>query len=163
MFLSHDLFRRIFVAFLMLFSMSAIMPLAASAQGNSDDTHLCQQGGYLHYTDADRNGFENEGQCVSYAAHGGKLVPVPVPDLSLEDGFISGTGFTPNTTVVISVWVHSPGGSTFIPLSSALDATGAFSFSLFTLRGVGTIAVITAIDAAGVSHTETFDILSSCA
>jgi len=163
MFLSHGLFHRGAVVFLMLFSLSAILPLAASAQGISEDAHLCQQGGYLDYTDADRNGFKNEGQCLSYAAHGGRLVPVPVTDLSLEGGVISGTGFTPNVTVRVLVWVYSPFATTFMPLSGALDATGAFSIPHFNLCGVGHYTKIEATDAAGVSHTETFDLVSSCA
>lgn len=163
MLLSHGLFRRIAVIFLMLFGLSAILPLAASAQGISEDAHLCQQGGYLNYTDADGNGFENTGQCVSYAARGGTLVPVPVTDLSLEGGVISGTGFTPNVTVDVLVWVYSPFATTFMPLPGAVDATGAFSIPRFPLCGLGTYTMITAIDAANVAHTETFDLVSSCA
>ena len=58
-------------------------PLGASAQGNSGAAAVCEEGGYLNYTDTDSNAFDNTGQCVSYAAQGGVLVElrcaVPIP------------------------------------------------------------------------------------
>jgi hypothetical protein len=48
--------------------------------GNSAAAHACQQGGYLDFTREDGTAFANTGECVSYAAQGGTLVPVsPTP------------------------------------------------------------------------------------
>jgi hypothetical protein len=96
-------------------------PVAAAPGGNAANAHKCEEGGYLDYTDANGNPFKNEGQCTSYAARGGQLVPVPTgpPDISLvqntpdeADGTISGTGFTPNSSVTLTR-VYSPSGEEF--------------------------------------------------
>jgi hypothetical protein len=96
-------------------------PVAAAPGGNAANAHKCEEGGYLDYTDAQGNPFKNEGQCTSYAARGGQLVPVPTgpPDISLvqntpdeADGTISGTGFTPNSSVTLTR-VYSPSGEEF--------------------------------------------------
>jgi hypothetical protein len=49
---------------------------ALAGGGNSDAAHACQKGGYAHYTRADGTPFSNTGECVSYAAHGGVLMPI---------------------------------------------------------------------------------------
>jgi hypothetical protein len=77
---SHGLFRRVAVVFLMLFSLSATLPVAASGQGNSESARSCQGEGFLDYTDADGNPFKNAGQCTRFAAQGNTLVPVMVTD-----------------------------------------------------------------------------------
>lgn len=41
--------------------------------GNSDAAKACQQGGWKNLMREDGTGFKNDGDCVSYAAHGGKL------------------------------------------------------------------------------------------
>jgi hypothetical protein len=50
-------------------------PMRASydAGGNSDAAHACQQGGYQDLFRADGTGFDSVGDCVSYAANGGRL------------------------------------------------------------------------------------------
>jgi len=45
--------------------------------GNSDAAHACQQGGWQHLEGSDGTLFHNTGECVSFAAHGGTLVPIP--------------------------------------------------------------------------------------
>jgi hypothetical protein len=96
-------------------------PVTAAPGGNAANAAKCEEGGYLDYTDANGNPFKNEGQCTSYAARGGQLVPVPTgpPDISLvqntpdeADGTISGTGFTPNSSVTLTR-VYSPSGEEF--------------------------------------------------
>lgn len=57
-------------------------PVAAAPGGNSANAAKCAEGGYLDYTDAQGNPFKNEGQCTSYAARGGQLVPVPTADFT---------------------------------------------------------------------------------
>jgi hypothetical protein len=43
----------------------------ADSGGNSAAAHACQQGGYLSLVGSDGTTFDNVGECVSYAAHGG--------------------------------------------------------------------------------------------
>jgi len=49
-------------------------PLVGQRGGNSDAAHACQHGGYITLFREDHTGFDNTGECVSYAAHGGKFV-----------------------------------------------------------------------------------------
>src|SRR5919112_2794854 len=80
-------------------------PVAASPGGNTANAAKCEEGGYLDYTDAQGNPFKNEGQCTTYAARGGQLVPVSTAYIFLNLGSglytdtISGTGFTPNSPI----------------------------------------------------------------
>lgn len=45
----------------------------ADEPGNSGAAHDCQQGGYLSLVGADGTTFSNAGDCISYAAQGGKF------------------------------------------------------------------------------------------
>ena len=65
----------------MLALLSIVMfaaPVLAAPGGNSAASAACKNGGYVNFTDTSGNPFRNEGACVSYAAHGGTLVPVAV-------------------------------------------------------------------------------------
>jgi hypothetical protein len=145
--------------------MAVMVPLFAvvayaAAGGNAANAHKCQQGGYLNYTDANGNPFKNEGQCTSYAAKGGQLVPVPTADISLDQaaGSISGTGFTPNSSITLRR-VYSPNGEDFTDTLWQTDATGAFTtggFFDFCFDPANTSVEVTATDGAGVSVTESF-------
>ena len=106
-------------------------PVTAAPAGNAANAAKCEEGGYLDYTDAQRTPFKNEGQCTRYAAKGGQLVPVPDISFDQAAGTISGTGFTPNSTVFLHVngsW--ATGGSSVIT-SARTDETGAFVASGF--------------------------------
>jgi hypothetical protein len=117
---------------MMLVAMALMVPLFAvvayaAAGGNAANAHKCKQGGYLDYTDANGNPFKNEGQCTRYAAKAGQL-----PDISFDQatGTISGTGFTPNSTVFLHVngsWTTTEGtGGSSVITSVTTDETGAF-------------------------------------
>ena len=81
------------------------------SRGNSAAAAACQDGGYVDWTDAAGNAFRNTGACVSYAAHGGTLVPVvvdPVNPFSVSyrpsgtSGFqatVTGSGLEPDSSV----------------------------------------------------------------
>src|SRR5215216_8151983 len=122
---------------MMLVAMAVMVPLFAvvayaAAGGNTANAHKCEEGGYLDYTKSNGDPFKNEGQCTSYAARGGQLVPVPVltPDITItyqgfDTGTISGTGFTPNSQIRVTR-TYLPSGET-IPSDIFTDATGAFT------------------------------------
>jgi hypothetical protein len=46
---------------------------ASANDGNSDAAHACQDGGYEDLFREDGTPFKNTGECVSYAAHGGRF------------------------------------------------------------------------------------------
>jgi hypothetical protein len=149
---------------MMLVAMAVMVPLFAvvayaAPGGNSANAAKCEEGGYLDYTDAQGNPFKNEGQCTSYAARGGTLVPVPTADITLDQaaGTISGTGFTPNSPITNSR-VYSPNGQSVTDSLVSTDATGAFVDSglFFCFDPANTSITVTITDGAGVSVTETF-------
>jgi hypothetical protein len=49
--------------------------VATAAADNSDAAHACQMGGWQNMVRPDGTAFTNTGDCVSWAAHGGALVP----------------------------------------------------------------------------------------
>jgi hypothetical protein len=132
-------------------------PVAAAPGGNAANAAKCEEGGYLNYTDANGNVFKNEGQCTSYAARGGTLVPVADISLDQAAGTISGTGFTPNSPITNSR-VYSPNGQSVTDSLVSTDATGAFVDSglNFCFDPANTSITVTITDGAGVSVTETF-------
>jgi hypothetical protein len=123
----------------------------------------CKNGGYLDYTDANGNPFKNEGQCTSYAARGGQLVPTPDISLDQAGGSISGTGFTPNSPITLS-GEFTPSHATFSILPGfglSTDPTGAFTFTAgdvvdFCPTDRDESVEVTATDDEGVSVTESF-------
>jgi len=58
------------------------VPTANAGGGNSENAQSCQHGDWQFYVTSDGTPFNNEGDCVSYAAQGGTLVPLP--DLTIE-------------------------------------------------------------------------------
>jgi hypothetical protein len=152
---------------MMLVAMAVMVPLFAvvayaAAGGNEANAAKCAEGGYLNYTDAEGTPFKNEGQCTSYAARGGTLVPVSTADITLDQGepgtgSISGTGFTPNSSITLTR-TYSPSGTTFTDTIWQTDATGAFTAAgaNFCFDATNTSVEVTATDGAGVTVTETF-------
>jgi len=49
----------------------------AGAASNSDNAKACQKGGFVNYSTTSGAKFASTGDCVSYAARGGTLVPLP--------------------------------------------------------------------------------------
>jgi len=63
------------------FMLSAVLVLGAGAAnavaggGNSGNAKACQNNGWQSLTRTDGTSFANQGDCVSYGAHGGTPVP----------------------------------------------------------------------------------------
>jgi len=105
-----------------------------SGGGNSSAAAACRNGGHRNWTDADGNAFRNEGECVSYAARGGVLVPVATGPFSVSyssigsgvfRAVITGTGLEPSSMVRFSfVW---PDRSVIAEFS--IDASGNVTFT----------------------------------
>ena len=59
----------------------------AGAAGNSDNAKACQKGGFVNQATTSGARFKNAGECTSYAANGGTLVPLPdlVPEVTCTD------------------------------------------------------------------------------
>jgi len=69
----------IFGLLLAAVSAALIVPVALAGGGNSDNAKACQQGGWQNLVRQDGSGFNNTGDCVSYAAQGGVLKTKPAP------------------------------------------------------------------------------------
>jgi hypothetical protein len=64
-----------FTSALVALSLSVGVGTAAAGGGNSNAAMACQMGGWQTMVRQDGTAFQNTGDCVSYAAHGGALVP----------------------------------------------------------------------------------------
>src|SRR5579862_5430282 len=111
---------RIFKAILAVSALSAMaITLTAASNpdgGNSAAALLCQQGGYANLMRTDGTLFSNTGQCVSYAAHGGQLVPIPATLVLTEPTIISApkcwAGVTAGVTPILpALWNSSTFGN----------------------------------------------------
>jgi hypothetical protein len=88
-------------------SLAAAQP---SGGGNSSAAQSCQQPGFVNFVRSDGSTFGDTGDCVSYAALGGSLVPVDlnasfVADplrTPFEDLTVTGSGLEPGSTVSYS-------------------------------------------------------------
>ncbi len=141
----------------------ALLPAAATAEGNSDAAKLCQKGGWTLLQGTDGTTFANQNECVSYAAQGGSLMPKVSPTLTATalsatthlgtEGFtisVSGTNFAPNQTLYLNFittsWyltsglIASDSGGEF--LYSTIDPPFPFVFPCVTGTGVVTQAKI---------------------
>lgn len=120
------------IALAVLATLAIAAPVLAKPGGNSFASAACADRGYLDWTDAAGNAFRNAGACVSYAAHGGTLVPLvvdPVNPFSVSyspsgtNGFqatVTGTGLEPNSAAdVVLSW-----GSVQRTLGDVTDASG---------------------------------------
>jgi hypothetical protein len=66
---------RILLALLATLALSLGVATAAAGGGNSDAAKACQKDGWQTLIRQDGTGFKNTGDCVSYAAQGGALIP----------------------------------------------------------------------------------------
>jgi hypothetical protein len=121
----------------------------ATAAGNSDAAHACQQGGWQNLVRQDGTGFLNTGDCVSYAAQGGVLNPKPAPVVSTagsENFSAFGLEATParfsGGTIDPSDYAPAPSWDPSFPAGGIL-ITGPY-FNAFT-TGFGTHFLFTGI------------------
>ena len=62
----------------------------AAAGGASDAAHLCQKGGWQNVLTSTGQPLTSQGDCISYAAHGGVLSPRPTASLLFDFGACPG-------------------------------------------------------------------------
>jgi hypothetical protein len=122
---------------------------SAAPGGNSAAAHACQKGGFATLRGTDGTLFNNVGECVSYAAHGGTLeaiITTGPPSILLGpttaiDGnsalcnvFVILSNFAPNTTEKGTI-TQDEDGTTQVTFTT--DANGnfagiGFSYAKFT-------------------------------
>jgi hypothetical protein len=62
------------------------VPLAVAGGGNSDAANACKQGGgWQNLVRQDGTSFADQGACVSYAVHGGRLVEKAAPSTAVSE------------------------------------------------------------------------------
>lgn len=99
-------------AAILIAACAVVAPASSASAADSKDS--CKSGGYASYVDpATGQPFADQGQCVSFAAHGGTLTPMQVP--------VSIVGIT--TTEVLAI-LGDPGdhlfcGGTVLTLSGS--------------------------------------------
>ena len=58
-------------------SLSVGVAPATAGGGNSANAKACQKGGWMNLQGSDGTQFANQGECVSFGAHGGTIVATP--------------------------------------------------------------------------------------
>ena len=93
---------------------------ATAGGGNSDNAKLCQKGGWQTLVGADGTVFTNEGDCVSFGAHGGTLSPTAS---QLDCDRFGGTFAGPTGTVLWTCtnWTFVPGNAGFGANNTVLE------------------------------------------
>jgi len=76
--------KRLFFVLCAALALTVGVSTASAGGGNSDAAHACQQGKWQYIVRSDGTPFKNQGDCVSYAAQGGTLVPLPDLQLSVS-------------------------------------------------------------------------------
>jgi hypothetical protein len=110
--------------------------VAAPGGGNSANAAQCQKGGWQQLQRTDGSRFSNQGDCVSYAAQGGALVPIaatPVVQMIPDGGAdvpcswaVIGTGFLPLTTYHYQIFLSGTSlGPGFDIMSDSGGSTGS--------------------------------------
>lgn len=134
------MFRKILITVL---AASALAATFGATAAQADDKALCKNGGFAQYVDpATEQPFTSQGQCVSFVAKGGTLVPVEEP---VEEApfvytvvvsqydyrtactvHITGTG-EPGSTHTIQAYTGEPGAGVFQPQTVTVGDDGTFT------------------------------------
>jgi hypothetical protein len=116
--------RRLRVALPCVLALVAVVWLAPAAladEGNSENAKACQKGGWALLTTSSGESFANQGDCVSYGAQGGTLVPKTQSQLDCES---FGSVYSTDPATDLSGIVNLPGG-VFIWSCNGVRLTGA--------------------------------------
>lgn len=99
--------------------------------GNSQNAHLCQQGGWKTVEGSNGTLFSNDGACVSYGAHGGTIIPIP-PSISVS---FSPT-FSQYYCNVHLTLAHFQADTSY-PVVYSIYGFGSFGFGSITTNSTG--------------------------
>jgi hypothetical protein len=134
-----------FVLVALTVALSVGVATASAGGGNSANAHLCQKGGWMDLQGSDGTRFANQGECVSFGAHGGTIVAIPPPPPSITMSFTPTSDpdfcnitanlshFDPNTQYSITFTGHQGAAQqTFGPFTVSTDSTGAGSITPFS-------------------------------
>jgi hypothetical protein len=123
--------RKVISGLIAAIAAAAMLVPVAAAGGNSDNAHACQSGGWQNLVRQDGTGFNNQGECVSYGAHGGLLkakapavtepVPVSAPSFNLDVNTCSVT--VPDTPGIDTV-LYGVNGYPETPITHDVTVTG---------------------------------------
>jgi len=119
--------------------------VALGSEGNSANAQLCQKGGFQALQRSDGSGFDNEGDCTSYAARGGVLQSHPA-SISVTKTSLGTYGFTLTVqaeglkpgSALSYTWYYDDGVSIY---------SGPNPF--FTVAADGTASTVAPLDFAG--------------
>lgn len=104
-------------------TMTSGVASASPSLGNSQNAHICQQGGWQNVEGSNGTLFVNDGACVSYGAHGGTIIPIP-PSISVSFSPTS----DPNYCNVHLALSHFQ-ANTFYPVVYSIQGFGSFNWS----------------------------------
>jgi hypothetical protein len=117
---------------------------ASADKGSGDDTDACKNGGFANYTRVDGSTFKNQGDCVSYVAQGGQLLPkVSAPPVIASFTFDGVEGCGPNGALNLLFTATFSGGTGSItdPSGAVTPVTSGVRVSLLQRSGIYTLTV----------------------
>jgi hypothetical protein len=155
--------RLLLLAFTLVVAVGVGSSVALAGGGNSANAKLCQKNGWEALQTSSGGTLSSQGDCVVYAANGG---PLFAPRLTATDsgcqvfeGFdvwtISATGFTPNSTGVVTF------DGIVVPINYPIDGSGSATL-LFASEEAGHTHSETFTDANGVSASVTYGPTTAC-
>ena len=130
----------------------------AANGGNSANAKLCQKGGWMNVQGSDATQFGNQGECVSFGAHGGTIVPKPTCTAG-SDNFSDDAEFSQPTTFAGGTIDTSYGvdGGVYFDLTSfpgqnaVFSGGGVNSFKLTFANAVSSVQVDASSNSFGVT------------
>lgn len=139
-------------------------PAAAEDGGNSATAHACQEGGYTRLVgvqDGQITTFGTTGECVSYAARGGRLVAASVVQPCLNGGFSDLATSEDDTTAFSSEAAcvsYAAGGGTLVPVADPVDPR--FTYFRVTIFG-GDPVCNASFDVEGLAPSTTYRFIAT--
>jgi hypothetical protein len=144
------------MAAIVAFALAA--PASGIASSNSADAKLCQQGGWQTVGGADQTVFDNAGECTSYAARGGTVVPLlqifadqrcvsPSSPPSSVCITVTGFGLEPESDAVITLVIE---GEPLV-FTEGADQQGTVTFETSAVCTAGSEEIPIAIFASAVT------------
>jgi hypothetical protein len=127
---------------------------ATAHNGNADAAHACQHGGWQNLVRSDGTAFDNQSDCVSYAAQGGTLMPNPACTAGSEN--FSEDAFGSQPTTFSGGTIDSAYGFNGKVLNPTLfSGAGVNLFRLTFTNAVGSVQVDATSSSGGPTNPNT--------
>ena len=159
--------RAVIVGVVMVGLAGAVQASPVAAEGESAAARACQDGGYsslVGVQDGQITTFGTTGECVSYAARGGRLVAASVVQPCLNGGYADLATSEDNTTPFSSEAAcvsYAAGGGTLVPAVDPNVLNPVFDFATVSDHGGYACKVVFQVSGLAPRTLYTFDLVYS--